>query len=286
MKTLLLYGYLFLFFLFPFMGQAEVRDSLIVPCTVNEATLLSLGAFNLKDTYLSDLTYTGIGYQLMHERMKRMNWMHQRITNQQMVHLYYAKADNPSFTATNSVYMIDGEWGYYYNYRPLPHLKVLAGSALWGQGGMIYNSRNGNNPGSAKLAIDLNLSALVIYELKIKNYPLTFRGQVSVPTIGVCFSPNYGQSYYEMYVLDNNHNVLNFTHYGNRIGIRSYMTVDFPVGDFIFRLGYMGSYRKTNINHIESHIQSHSILFGIVKEFSLFKGKKAHSNQIKSAFYE
>ena len=49
--------------------------------------------------------------------------------------------------------------------------------------------RNGNNPASAKADIDLNISAMAIYKLRVKEYPMTLRYQFTIPFAGVLFSP-------------------------------------------------------------------------------------------------
>ena len=71
-------------------------------------------------------------------------------------------------------------------------LKLLAGGAVHGMSGFIYNTRNGNNPASAKADIDLNISAMAIYKLRVKEYPMTLRYQFTIPFAGVLFSPITG----------------------------------------------------------------------------------------------
>ena len=54
---------------------------------------------------------------------------------------------------------------------------------------LIYNTRNGNNPASAKADIDLNISAMAIYKLRVKEYPMTLRYQFTIPFAGVLILP-------------------------------------------------------------------------------------------------
>ena len=68
-------------------------------------------------------------------------------------------------------------------------------------GGFIYNLRNSNNPAQAKAYGSIDASAMAIYKFKIGNYPLVLRYQANLPLMGLMFSPEYGQSYYEIFSL-------------------------------------------------------------------------------------
>ena len=168
----------------------------------------------------------------------------------------------------------------------LPGLKLLAGGAVHGMGGFIYNTRNGNNPASAKADIDLNISAMAIYKLRVKEYPMTLRYQFTIPFAGVLFSPHYGQSYYEIFNLGNASGVVQFNSFHNKFAMKNFFTVDFPVCNFTIRAGYLNSSYRTDVNGIQSHIISHSFMIGLVKEFISFGGKRLKNTQrFRSAYY-
>lgn len=168
----------------------------------------------------------------------------------------------------------------------LPDLKLLAGGAVHGMGGFIYNTRNGNNPASAKADIDLNISAMAIYKLRVKEYPMTLRYQFTIPFAGVLFSPHYGQSYYEIFNLGNASGVVQFNSFHNKFAMKNFFTVDFPVCNFTIRAGYLNSSYRTDVNGIQSHIISHSFMIGLVKEFISFGGKRLKNTQrFRSAYY-
>ena len=79
---------------------------------------------------------------------------------------------------------------------------VWGGEAALTLGG-LYNLRNSNNPATAKAAIDLGATAMASYHFYISRLPVTLRYQVSLPVIGTFFSPEFGQSYYEMFGIGN-----------------------------------------------------------------------------------
>lgn len=260
------------------------------PWSVNDATLLGAGGYRLMDTYLSPgkkLDYKGWGLRILNERMKMTRLADYRISRQQLISVDVASTDNPASTATDFGGFVDYSLGYHYHFTVLPGLKLLAGASAHGLVGFIYNTRNGNNPASAKADIDLNLSGMAIYSFKIREYPLTLRYQLTVPFAGVLFSPHYGQSYYEIFNLGNNSGVVQFNSLHNKFALKNYFTVDFPVGNLTARAGYLHSAYYTDVNSLQSHIISHSFLIGLVKEFVAFGGKRLKNNarKYKSAYY-
>lgn len=260
------------------------------PWSVNDATLLGAGGYRLMDTYLSPgkkLDYKGWGLRILNERMKMTRLADYRISRQQLISVDIASTDNPASTATDFAGFADYSLGYHYHFTVLPGLKLLAGASAHGMVGFIYNTRNGNNPASAKADIDLNLSGMAIYSFKIREYPLTLRYQLTMPFAGVLFSPHYGQSYYEIFNLGNNSGVVQFNSFHNKFALKNYFTVDFPVGNLTVRAGYLHSTYSTDVNSLQSHIISHSFLIGLVKEFVAFGGKRLKNNtrKYKSAYY-
>lgn len=270
----------------PLVAQSDKEG---VPWSVNDGTLVGIGGYNLMDTYLSpgsDFNYTGLGIRVMNERMKMTRLANYKISRQQIVSVDLASTKNASSTATDFAGFVDYSLGYHYHLPVLPNLKVLAGSSIHGMAGFIYNTRNGNNPASAKADIDLNISALAIYNLKIKSYPITVRYQMEIPFAGVLFSPHYGQSYYEIFNLGNSSGVVQFNSFHNKFAMKNYFTADMPICNFTLRLGYLNSNYRTDVNGIQSHIISNSFMIGIVKEFISLGGKRLkNTNQYKSAYY-
>lgn len=268
--------------------QAQ-EDRSKFPWSVNEGTTVGAGGYNLMDTYLSPglkMKYTGWGIRIMNERMKMVPLSDYRVSRQQLISVDMAFTDNAPGTASDFAGFIDYTLGYHYHFSLLPGLKALAGGSAHGMAGFIYNTRNGNNPASAKADVDLNFSGMLIYGLKIKNYPLTLRYQLTVPFAGVFFSPHYGQSYYEIFDLGNSSGVVQFNSFHNKFAMRNYVSVDFPVGNLTVRAGYLHSSYRTDVNAIQAHILSHSFLIGFVKEFISFGGKRLkNTSKYSSAYY-
>jgi hypothetical protein len=131
--------------------------------------------------------------------------------------------------------------------------------------GGIWNTRNSNNPGQAKFDICVDLSAMAYYNLRIGKSNILLRYQMNVPFVGAAFSPNYGQSYYEIFSLGHyDHNAV-FAHIGNMPSMRHLLTADIPLGRHILRIGYNGQFNQSTFNELRYHSYSHNFMIGFVK---------------------
>ncbi len=260
-----------------------------VPASVNAATLIGVGGYDLMDTYLtpgSRIPYRGWGIRILDERMKLTRLLSGRISRQQIVSADFSVTQNGAGTARALSGFLDYTLGYHYRFEPLPDLRLLAGASAHAMVGFVYGTRSSNNPASAKADVDVSVSAMALYHLKIKGYPFTLRYQLEVPFLGFLFSPHYGQSYYEIFDQGNTSGIIRFSSLHNKQAMKNYLTVDFPVGRFTFRAGYLNSLYYLDVNGIQSHIFSHSFMIGIVKEFISLGGKKKSAPRHRSAYYE
>jgi len=254
--------------------------------SVNEGTLVGVGGYMMKDTYLSNEKYGGLGYRFMNERMRLTPSTSQKISRQSIVNVEIASLMNGARNANFLSAFADYSLGYHYRFFLSPYFKILTGGSVRGMFGMVYNTRNGNNPMTVHADIDLNLSMLAIYEFRTKKYPLAIRYQVETPFAGALFSPVYDQSYYEIFSLGNTAEIINFNSFHNKFAMRNYLMFDFPIASVTMRVGYFGILYKTNINQIDRYILSHNAMIGFVKEFAAFGGREMkRRNLFNSAYY-
>ena len=254
--------------------------------SVNEGTLVGMGGYRMKDTYLSQEKYGGLGFRFMNERMHLTKLANYKVSNQKIVNVDISSTMNGARNANFLSAFADYSTGYHYRFTPDPYFKVLVGGSLRGMIGMVYNTRNGNNPLTVHADIDLNFSTLAIYEFHIRKAPVVIRYQFETPVGGILFSPVYGQSYYEIFSLGNTAEILNFNSLHNKFAVRNYLTVDFPVAGMTIRAGYFGNYYTTNVNKIDRYIISHNVMIGFVKEFVALGGREMRRrNLFNSAYY-
>ena len=257
------------------MSCAEVlaQDSLSHDKYIVRSVMVGAGKTNVYDTYLSPLEYRGPELRFMHESMRMTRLMGGRVSAQRIVQVNASSTDNISKSGKSYSGMFNWTYALHYQYNVDDRLKILFGPMLDLNGGFIYNTRNSNNPAQAKVYGSIDASAMAIYKLRIGRYPMTLRYQANLPFIGVMFSPEYGQSYYEIFSLKHSGKNVLFTSFHNAPTVRQMLTLDFPIGKTIMRVGYLCDIQQAKVNNLKSHFYSHNFMIGFVRNFQMIRGK-------------
>ena len=250
------------------------------------ALMVGAGYTNILDTYLSPEKYRGADLRfLSHTRREKdsTQWI-----NQFQHEGNIAYADNRS---GNGGIMAGG---YTFRYSLLRKwtvglwrhpLRLLAGGTAAANVGFIYNTRNGNNPANARLSLHIEPTVGFDYPIghpshtrgiaftpgTCARFPVILHYEASAPLFGVMFSPNYGQSYYELFTRGNyDHNCVPTT-FGSTPSLRQMLTIDFSLARVTWRVGYLGTIEQSRVNSLKTHIYTHSLMIGIVKRFRTVK---------------
>lgn len=244
--------------------------------------MIGVGHTDILDTYLSPEKYRGFGLRLLsHTRRERQNsaWM------SQLQHEgSFAYADSRSGNGGTMA------GGYTFRYSLLHRwnvsvgrysFRLMAGGTVAANGGFVYNTRNGNNPANARLSVQAEPTVAVDIPIgrpshsrgislspgDCAHFPVILRYEVSAPLAGLMFSPNYGQSYYEIFTRGNyDHNCVPTT-FGSTPSLRQMLTVDFRLAHVKWRIGYLGTIEQSHVNNLKTHAYTHSVVIGIVKRF-------------------
>jgi len=238
---------------------------------ITNVQYVGVGYANLLDTYLSQEEYGGIEVRYISHTTRENNsrWSSECIHQGLIQNVSPRSDDNRE---TGGMYTFD----YVRHYQLIPFngkwsLKV-GGMAEAGVG-FLYNTRNSNNPAQARLYLHLSPNIVGTYQFSLFNKQFTARYELSAPLLGVMFSPNYGQSYYEIFSRGNyDHNAV-FTTPFNAPTLRHQLSVDFSLGKATFRLGYLGDYQQAKVNGLKYHTNSHLLLIGYVHKFQIFDVK-------------
>ena len=233
---------------------------------------LGVGSTNILDTYLSQEKFYGIGLSMLYTREHYKDSCRWSTEWQHQLHTSTAddRADNASLL--EGMYKLYG--GCYYrltsssskgicNPRTLQlYVGVLGNIGL----GMIYNTRNGNNPVNTRLGFQIMPSVKATYPLRLFRHRALLRYQADLPLVGVVFSPNYGQSYYEMFSLGNyDHNIVPTT-FISAPNFRQQLSLLYTVSPkFTFSIGYLGDYQQQRVNNLKQHLYDHAVMIGIAK---------------------
>ncbi|MDR1918741.1 MAG: DUF3316 domain-containing protein [Tannerellaceae bacterium] len=233
---------------------------------MHEGTLAGFGTSQVKDTYLSPFNYTGWGARIFNERMTLLRGM--RFSRQQTISVDISSTKNPAENVNDFGAFVDYTLAYHYR-TGSPNFKFLPGAFAHLMGGFIYNTRNGNNPLSAKVDVDLGVSLMMIYTFRLNNRPFVLRYQGELPLGGVFFSPPYGISYYEMFNEGNISDIIALNSFHNKFSLKNYVTLDIPVHSSTLRLAYLSSLYQSDTEHITTYILSNTFMIGWVKKFVL-----------------
>ena len=256
------------------------------PTLKTNAMMIGVGATNLLDTYLSPEKYRGLDVRfLSHTRREKDStvWI-----NQFQHEGNVAYADNRSGNGGEMAggytfrYSLLRKWNVNLWSHPL---QLIAGGTAAGNIGIIYNTRNGNNPANARLSLHIEPTVGFDYPIgrpsskrgiafrpgDAARYPVVLHYEASAPLFGLMFSPNYGQSYYEIFNRGNyDHNCVPTT-IGSTPSLRQMLTIDFRLARTTWRIGYLGTIEQSQVNNIKTHIYTHSLMIGIVKRFRTVK---------------
>ena len=244
------------------------------------ATSFGIGRTSLYDSYLSPQAYSGWEYRIMRESMTATPWYRSGWAQQTHFQGFFSNTEHPSKDNHNYTLMSEWRWGYLYDfYLPALHgLHLMAGAQVYAEGGAIYNLGNGNNPVSAKVGGGIGSTLLakymyycpLLWPLK-RGYitrPASVRLQLFAPIVGLFFSPHYGQSYYEIFELKNDDDIVKVSTPFNKPSLWIHASADAPLTrSTSLRISVVGDIRQSRVEELRYHNRSLSAMLGFVYHF-------------------
>lgn len=252
----------------------RASDSLRAHRYMIRSTMYGAGYTNVFDTYLSPQEYKGVEFRISRESMRMTRLFDGNISAQNFFQANIGYTHNRADNNNTFSALVNWNYGLHYQFRLTENFKLLAGGLFDANGGFVYNLRNTNNPASARAYANLDASGMAIWHLKIKRYPIVLRYQANFPLIGLMFSPRYGQSYYEIFSVENTSGVMQFTSLHNQPSLRQMLSADFPVGKARMRVSYLADLQQSNVNRIKTHTYSHVFMIGFVKNIYRVSNKE------------
>lgn len=264
--------------------EDSVAENIIRP--VISAYTFDLGKASVLDTYLSSIKYKGVNLRFSYERFQATKFNPEKWIVQLETGLDYTPAKNPSKDLTIHTLMVDFSWGLMHRWKITPELQLFGGGNAEFRGGALYAPANSNNIASAKVKLGLNLTGMAVYNRKIAKLPVTFRYQATLPLINSFYSPDYGESYYEMYV-GNHSGLVHVGWFGNNFSMKNLLTADIHFGNTILRVGYRNIIETSWINNLNTQIFRNSFVIGLCGEWISVGARTSLGNKAKiiSAIY-
>lgn len=263
-----LIGLLFSLWGICYAAWADVADGGRSPY-VSTATSVSIGHVSVFDSYLSPSVYTGMEFGLHRDVMRLLGTRSGKWSIQYEWQVRAASTHDASSVGTVWEAMLDGQVACRALLTERKGLKCWAGAAVSSAIGGFYNVRNSNNPGQLKAAMHFMLSGLMSYRFRLWHLPLIARWQADVPVVGAMFLPHYGQSYYEIFGLNQHHRVVHFTSLHNAPCLRTVLSLDFPIRRTNVRLAYHARVDQYAVGGLKGHHWSNACEVGVVKNFRM-----------------
>lgn len=226
--------------------------------------MIGVGNSRILDTYITQEKFSGIGFSYLYikERTKPVKRWNSIIEHE--IDLSSTKDRSEDAHALEGDYNL--YWGRYRQWQCFGDRLLLQAGALANANlGFIYDMTSSNNPAQARLSLNLMPAAVATYQLPLFRQQFSLRYELNVPLVGVMFSPNYGQSYYEIFnrgIYD--HNIVPTT-FISAPTFRQMLTIDWRTGkSWSLRAGYLGNYQQAQVNNLKQHIYAHRVMIGVV----------------------
>lgn len=239
------------------------------PKVITRSTMIGFGATNILDTYLSQEHFYGPGVSLLVTIERQRPGKRWSTLMEHEANISSTKDRSKQYQELEGAYNF--YWGRLYSWTLMDgRLKLQAGGLANLSLGFIYNTSNGNNPAQARAHFNIMPTGVASYRFQLFNRRMMARYELSLPLVGIQFSPNYGQSYYEIFSRgDYDHNIVPTT-FISAPEWRQMLTLDAELSrKLTLRIGYLGNIQQSRVNNLRQHVWSHRFVIGITKRFSI-----------------
>lgn len=266
-------------------AQTDDTEQVIRP--VASVFMADVGHASILDSYLTPITYSGINLGLSYSATQATGFAPEHWVRQLSFAADYSSVDNSVGNNDMQALSVEAQWSIMRRWKDIwkPQLQLMVGGMTRLRGGGIYNAANSNNVVSVKAHWCVGAVGLVVYNTHIGRLPLTLSYQATLPVAGVFFSPEYDESYYEMY-LGNHSGLAHFGWWRNRFDMTNLLVADMHFGSTFLRLGYRNRIERSWVSNLNTHITTHSLVIGIGGDFLSMprKGLSPQSKTISSMY--
>ena len=245
------------------------------------ATMVGISGVTQWDTYLSNERYHGGGLTVASQISRPTHWMQRRLYVQHLTqgNLAIAEPRSDKHKTINGFFHWQVGWMYGPSLRPplregtpLPIEGkgmgdgVYVGLGLQTRLGFVYNTLGGNNPASARAAVNIIAMGQVRRHFELWHKPLVATLQADVPLTGLFFTPDYGQSYYEIFSLGHHSHNVQMVNPFRAFQTNVMLTLDYRLkARTALRVGYQGQFMQSKANGLKTQDFYHNVLIGFVR---------------------
>lgn len=198
---------------------------------------LTIGRMKTLSTYLSPQHFYGTIYGVSGHWSKAMPFNPQITIMDFDTYVSMGTLFNKASTASMVTLIADFSWGMSWRTNPLKNLQVSAGGIIDLETGALYLTRNSNNPVTALASLRLGISGSVSYHFNIGKLPILLQDRLSLPLGSIFFSPQYGETYYEI-SLGNYSGIIHAGWWGSDFKIDNKLAAILDFGRTALEIGY------------------------------------------------
>lgn len=243
--------------------NVRMRAESPVPRPVVSTLKIEVGGANARSTYLSPLRYSGPMFGLSGEWQKAFQKNPDHVVMSFAGAINFKNMLNPPVTARMLGIDARFNWGMAYRHRFPHNLQLTAGGLLDISGGVLYLTRNGNNPVTvpAYAGVDLDLGGS--WKFTLGRLPMLLSERLSIPTLGAFFNPAYGETFYEIYI-GNRKGLAHCGWWGNAFGAANLISLKIDFGRTAMEIGYRYDFRSFYSGNLVTRIASNSFVIGVI----------------------
>lgn len=238
-------------------GSDEAKKPASRPVTTSIG--IEIGGGFAYSSYLSPLEYSGQSYALSGVWSKDFQRWSDRCVMRFEAEATILDMLNPSRSQSMTGVTAHFGWGLLWRKYLNSKCQLTAGPMLDLYGGALYRAANSNNPVSAIAYVGIDGAASLSYTFSIGSMPVRVEDYVSVPTAGAFFMPQYGESYYEIY-LGNRRGLVHFGWFGNAIGVNNRLSATLKLGRTSLTVGTTFRFRNWSANGLRMRLVQPSLL--------------------------
>ncbi len=244
-----------------------------------------LGALDIKDEYLSPLSYNGSNISFMSEhyafaRLPRMKIAERglgkllkipfsfstnpKFLKQSSYSIDFAQSQNPAGNGTMYLLAFRKDQSLMYRLMKKPFGQIHLGLGIKTDLAILYNTRNGNNPINIDASASLTARLHYAYRLPWRLCPMLIRLSSTTDLIGVRHIMDYGESYYQGYGKDFNLNKhLTFVSLKDQFVEQLRVSLDLPIlNSLTLALSYRCNINNLSYNDRQRTYLNHSFFIG------------------------
>lgn len=253
-----------------FVQAAEKEES---SRPVTGVYALEFGSNTAQATYLSPLKYKGSLIAASGQWSKAMPFNPENAVMQFDGYASFSNMLNPAKTARMMGLMAGFSWDLSWRKKLPSDFQITAGGGVDLYGGAYYLLRNGNNPVQAIANVSLIMTASGSWHFKIGRLPILIADRVKIPFVSGFFCPEYGETYYEIY-LGNRKGLAHAGWWGNNFRIDNLLSFTLDFGRTAMMIGYRVTGYNQWANQLNTRVISNALVIGVIPGGIGLKKKK------------